>query len=54
MYKKNEKGQSMTEYILIIALIALVVFAAVKLLGGNVKKGFNEAANKVGEATQTK
>lgn len=31
----SEKAQGMTEYIIIVALIALVVLAAVKMFGGN-------------------
>ena len=44
----TKKGQGMTEYILIIALIAILVLGAVKLFGGKVKDGFNKAADKVG------
>jgi pilus assembly protein Flp/PilA len=47
---KGKKGQGMTEYILIIALIAVLVIGAVKLFGGKVKKGFADSANKVGNA----
>ena len=49
---KNQKGQGMTEYILIVALIAVFVIGAVKLLGKNTKQGFNDAANTVGSTTQ--
>ncbi len=48
MKKLNQKGQGMTEYILIVALIAITVLAAVKLLGKNVNMGFNNAAKGVG------
>jgi Flp pilus assembly pilin Flp len=47
---RNKKAQGMTEYILIIALIAVLVIGAVKLFGGKVKKGFADSANKVGSA----
>ena len=46
----SKKGQGMTEYILIIALIAVLVIGAVKMFGGKVKKGFENASEKVGEA----
>ena len=46
---KRRKGQGMTEYILIIALIAILVIGAVRMFGGKVKKGFSDAAEKVGE-----
>jgi pilus assembly protein Flp/PilA len=45
---KKKKGQGMTEYILIIALIAIVVIGAVRLFGGKVKDGFRETGNKIG------
>jgi Flp pilus assembly pilin Flp len=47
---KSKKGQGMTEYILIIALIAVLVIGAVKVFGGKVKKGFADSAEKVGSA----
>jgi pilus assembly protein Flp/PilA len=47
---KSKKGQGMTEYILIIALIAVLVIGAVKVFGGKVKKGFADSADKVGSA----
>ena len=37
---KRKKGQGMTEYILIIALIAILVIAGVKFFGRTVKDGF--------------
>lgn len=46
----GKKGQGMTEYILIIALIAVLVIGAVKMFGGKVKKGFADSAEKVGSA----
>ena len=45
---KGKKGQGMTEYILIIALIAILVLGAVKMFGGKIKAGFNKASDKVG------
>lgn len=41
-YIKNEKGQAMVEYGLIIALIAVVVLGAVALIGTNLLAKFGE------------
>jgi Flp pilus assembly pilin Flp len=49
---QSQKGQGMTEYILIVALIAVFVIGAVKLLGKNTKEGFKDAANQVGNNVQ--
>ncbi|MBN2753303.1 MAG: hypothetical protein JXR81_00415 [Candidatus Goldbacteria bacterium] len=43
----SNKGQGMTEYILIIALIALFVIGGVKFFGKKVKAGFNDAADQI-------
>jgi Flp pilus assembly pilin Flp len=48
---QSQKGQGMVEYILIVGLIALMVFVAVKTLGTNIKTGFTNAASKVTDAT---
>jgi Flp pilus assembly pilin Flp len=40
---KDDKGQGMTEYIIIAILIAIVVLIAVKSLGTSVKSKFSEA-----------
>ena len=50
MRKLNQKGQGMTEYILIVALIAVAVIGAVKIFGGKVNNGFQNASNQVGAA----
>lgn len=49
---KGKKGQGMTEYILIIALVAVMVIGSVKLFGGKIKTGFNKAADKVGSVAE--
>jgi pilus assembly protein Flp/PilA len=49
-FLKLKKGQGMTEYILIIALIAVLVIGAVKVFGGKVKKGFADSSEKIGTA----
>ncbi|MEA4870164.1 hypothetical protein SDC9_196095 [bioreactor metagenome] len=43
-FLKNEAGQGMVEYGLIIALVAVVVIVAIKALGGNVASTFNSVA----------
>jgi pilus assembly protein Flp/PilA len=48
----NAKGQGMTEYILIVALIAIFVIGGIKLFGSKTKQGFNDAASAVGENVQ--
>jgi pilus assembly protein Flp/PilA len=53
MKKLNQKGQGMTEYILIVALIAVAVIASVKMFGGKVNQGFTNAATQVGNAIPT-
>jgi pilus assembly protein Flp/PilA len=40
----DESGQDLAEYALLIALIAIVVIAAVTLLGGNISAVFNNIA----------
>jgi len=42
---KDEEGQGMVEYGLLVALIALVVVAALLILGPRIANMFNEAAN---------
>jgi len=49
--KINQSGQGMTEYILIIALIAIAVIAAVRIFGGSVSSGFQSAANQINSNT---
>lgn len=42
---QDERGASMVEYILLVVFIAIIAIVAVKLLGTNVSKKFNSAAN---------
>ena len=44
---KNEKGQGMVEYGLILSLIAVVVIAALTLMGGNLTSMFNSTAGSI-------
>ncbi len=43
-FKKNQSGQGMTEYILIVALIAVAVIVAVKLFGTSTAASFTSTA----------
>jgi pilus assembly protein Flp/PilA len=42
---RNEEGQDLLEYALLVALIALVAIAAVEAAGGSVKTIFNNNAS---------
>ena len=44
---KSDRGASMVEYILLVALIALAVIAAVVFLRGQLSDKFNDAGSKV-------
>lgn len=44
---KEEEGQSLSEYGLILALIAVVAIAALTLLGDNIKAMFEDIADKI-------
>lgn len=41
---RSEKGATAVEYGLMVALIAIVIIAAVALLGGNLRDLFNQVA----------
>ena len=45
--KRDEKGATAVEYGLMVGLIAVVIIAAVTLLGDNLKAMFNDIAGKV-------
>ncbi len=45
---RREEGQDLAEYALLIGLIALIVLAAVTLLGNNLSGVFSRIASKVG------
>jgi pilus assembly protein Flp/PilA len=47
---KNEKGQGLTEYALIIALVAIVAVAALTLLGGQISGIFGDITTDLGGA----
>jgi Flp pilus assembly pilin Flp len=46
-FAKDEKGASMVEYILLVALIALAVIAAVVFLKDQINSKFNDAGSKL-------
>ena len=46
----DEEGQSMTEYILIVCLIAMICFAMVKAFGSKVQALFSDAGEKTATA----
>jgi pilus assembly protein Flp/PilA len=48
-FTKSERGASMVEYILLVALIALAVISAVLFLGTQLNSGFNNAGSKVSQ-----
>ncbi len=45
---KTERGASAVEYGLLVALIAIIIIAAVSLLGGNLSGIFNKTAKSIG------
>jgi pilus assembly protein Flp/PilA len=45
---RDEEGQGMVEYGLIIALVAIIVIAALVILGPKVADIFNKASNSLG------
>lgn len=51
LFPRKSSGQSMTEYILLIGLIALACVAAIKIFGKEVRGGFEKAADEVKSAT---
>ena len=47
LFAKDDSGQDLLEYALLVALIALVAFGAVQLAGGSVNKIFTTIANQL-------
>ena len=45
---RDEKGQGLTEYALIIALVAIVAVAALTLLGGQIDSIFGDITTELG------
>ena len=48
---REESGQTLVEYGLILALISIVAIAALTLIGGNVTAVFNEIGEKLGTSS---
>lgn len=48
----GKKAQGLVEYILIIALIAILVIGGVKLFGGKVKKSFKDAGDTISKEVE--
>lgn len=44
---KGRKGQGMVEYILIVALVAILVIAGIRMFGGKIKGLFDSATDKI-------
>jgi pilus assembly protein Flp/PilA len=49
-FTATERGASMVEYILLVALIALAVIAAVSFLGGTMTGKFNSEGSQISSA----
>ena len=49
-FARNDEGQDLLEYALLVALIALVAITAVTAAGGSVKTIFNDIATKLAPA----
>jgi pilus assembly protein Flp/PilA len=47
----DERGASLVEYALLVALIAVVCIGAIGLLGRNADSAFTEVGNSIGDAT---
>jgi Flp pilus assembly pilin Flp len=47
----NERGQSITEYAVVLALMLLLVLGVVRLLGRNVNSSFSAIADKFQQTT---
>jgi pilus assembly protein Flp/PilA len=48
---KERKGQSLVEYALILALVAIVVIAALSTLGQQAKNAMTRVGNEIGRVT---
>ncbi len=50
-FHEDETGQGMTEYIIIIVLVAILVLFVVKAFGGKIKDLFKKSTKTLGEQT---
>ena len=51
MALRSKKGQSLVEYALILALVAIVVIVALTALGGHTQNAMSNVANTLANAT---
>ncbi|OQA91590.1 MAG: hypothetical protein BWY26_00795 [Elusimicrobia bacterium ADurb.Bin231] len=49
---KEEKAQGMTEYVLLVFLIALLAYMGVQTFGGKVNQSFTRAGSKLDQAAK--
>lgn len=49
--KKSKRGQGLTEYLIIVALIAVSSIAVIRVTSKNLRAGFGEVANAIGGQT---
>lgn len=47
----RERGQTLTEYVLIVVLVAVAGLIALKLFGGQIKQLFGRASNEIAQTT---
>jgi pilus assembly protein Flp/PilA len=50
-FTDTERGASLVEYALLVALIAVVCIGALQLLGNEASEGFSNVGGKIGSAT---
>lgn len=48
---RDDAGQDLVEYVLLLALLALAVLAGLRFLGGAVESGFNNAGSEMQAAS---
>jgi len=48
--EEKEEGANLTEYVLLVALIAVVAIAATRLLGANISKRYSDIESAVTDA----
>lgn len=51
--KAGERGQTMTEYALIIVLVAVAILVVLKLFGAQIRGLFTTASKEIAEQTET-
>ncbi len=53
MFIKRKKGQGMTEYIILVALIAIALIAVITIFGKDLKRMFGNATDQLGGKSGT-